>query len=405
MASLIAHTNSYFRPSAEALVPSEVEQCVALYECELAYSKCVWTLPEGFLSWEAFLVAVRRLDMTSSPGYPYMREATTNGQWLKHNGVECDHIQLLRLWHDVNLVWADEWDHVLRVFVKQEPHKKRKALENRWRLIMAAALPVQVCWQMLFGFLNDREIDEAYYIPSQQGLKMTGGGWKKYLDSWVAQGLTCGLDKSAWDWTAPFWAIMLDLRLRLRLGRGDGLGEWYEKAQLLYHRMFVDVKLILSDGTILRQVVPGVMKSGCVNTISINSHCQVFVHIIVARDQGLPVHPLPACVGDDTLQDVMHTQNLEVYRRYGVVVKSVSDAIEFVGHEFHHDGPRPMYIQKHFKKLRYVSEENLAQYLDSMARMYCHTEWYQFWEKLARALGYNLPLSQQAYQFWYDFAD
>lgn len=343
--------------------------------------------------------------MQSSPGYPYQREATTNGQWLKWNGVNCDAMQLERLWFDVCQVFDDTWDHVLRVFVKQEPHKKRKVQENRWRLIMASSLPVQVAWQMVFGGLNDLEIDQSYYIPSQQGIVLVGGGWKKYKDSWVEQGLTCGLDKSAWDWTAPIWALRLDLELRYRLGRGRGLDKWREAASLLYHRMFDDVKLILSDGSMFRQTVPGIMKSGCVNTISTNSHCQVFVHIVVALDQGLPVYPLPACVGDDTLQSEIHTQDLNAYRRYGVVVKSATDTVEFVGHEFRDSGPHPMYIQKHFKKLCYVEEENLAAYLDSMARMYCHTEWFAFWERMAEILGFNLPLSRQAYLYWYDHTD
>lgn len=376
-----------------------------LYECEHAYRKCVWTLDPDFLSRDCFDKAVLRLDMQSSPGYPYQREATTNGQWLKWNGVCCDTMQLERLWFDVRSVLDDSWDHVLRVFVKQEPHKKRKALENRWRLIMASALPVQVAWQMVFGKLNDLEIAQSYFIPSQQGIVLVGGGWKKYRDSWVEQNLTCGLDKSAWDWTAPVWALWLDLELRARLGRGRGLDKWRETASLLYRRMFDDVKLILSDGSMFRQTVPGIMKSGCVNTISTNSHCQVFVHIVVALDQNLPIYPLPACVGDDTLQSDVHTQDLDAYRRYGVVVKTATDTIEFVGHEFRDSGPCPMYIQKHLKKLQYVEEENLAAYLDSMARMYCHTEWYFFWERMSEILGYGLPLSHQSYLYWYDHSD
>lgn len=360
-------------------------------------------MQDDFLSWKAFGAAIRRLDMTSSPGYPYMREATTNALWLKWDGVNVDSMQKQRLWHDVQLVLSDEFEGYLRVFVKQEPHKQRKMLDKRWRLIVASSLPVQVAWHMLFYQLNDLEIDNSYEIPSQQGILLVKGGWRQYYNSWVERGLVCGLDKSAWDWTAPKWAIDMDLELRRRLGRGDKMDEWHRIAKSLYRRMFEDPKLILSDGTVYQQKVPGIMKSGCVNTISTNSHCQVFVHLAVCIENNLPMYPLPVCCGDDTLQAVVHVNDLEAYRRFGVVVKSASDNIEFVGHEFDARGPQPMYILKHLKKVQYTTDEILSQYLDSMARMYTHSDYYVVWETLAEELGIDLPMSRESYTYWYDY--
>lgn len=332
-----------------------------------------------------------------------MKEATTNAQWLKWDGVNVDEIQKHRLWFDVQKVLADDFDTFLRVFIKQEPHKYKKAVAGRWRLIVASSLPVQVAWHMLFSILNDVEIEQTYNIPSQQGVLLVKGGWKQYYRSWQERGLTCGLDKSAWDWTAPKWAIDMDLDLRYRLCRGNEKEKWHQIARGLYRHMFEDPKLILSDGTIYQQKVPGVMKSGCVNTISINSHCQVFLHLAVCFDNGWPIHPLPVCCGDDTLQSHIHVHDLDAYRRYGVVVKSASTNMEFVGHEFNDHGPQPMYVLKHLKKLRYVSDDILPQYLDSMARMYVHSPYYIIWESIARELGIDLPFSKSAYEYWYDF--
>lgn len=343
--------------------------------------------------------------MTSSPGYPYMREATTNGQWLHWNGIECDRIQLERLWYDVQMVLEDRWEHRIRVFIKQEPHKISKAREGRWRLIMASSLCVQLVWHMLFDYLNDKEIAESYHIPSQQGLVLVGGGWKRYRKSWVEQGLTVGLDKSAWDWTAPFWCVRMNLELRQRLGRGEKLGEWRKLAELMYRHMFEHPILVLSDGTMLRQLIPGIMKSGCVNTISDNGHDQQFIHCAVAEAQGIEYDPYPPACGDDTLQHPKHTQDLAYYRNFGVQVKSVSEDIEFVGHEFTANGPHPLYFSKHLKKLQYVPDDVLPQYLDSMARMYVHTRYYDIWETMANVAGCPLPLSKSAYLYWYDYAD
>lgn len=343
--------------------------------------------------------------MKSSPGLPYMLEATSNGLWLKWNGVEFDSMQVERLWYDVQLVLKDEWEHVLRVFIKQEPHKTTKAKEGRWRLIMASSLCVQIVWHMLFDYLNDIEISKAYEIPSQQGLVLVGGGWKRFRRSWVEQGTTVGLDKSAWDWTAPRWCIDMDLELRGRLGRGNRLDEWMKLAALLYRHMFDHPTLVLSDGSRFRQVIPGIMKSGCVNTISTNSHCQQFIHCLVAEEIGISYEPFPPACGDDTLQHPRHTVDLALYGKYGVVVKTVSEDIEFVGHEFTACGPHPLYFSKHLKKLQYIPDDILGQYLDSMARMYVHTRYFDIWEHVARVAKLPLPLSKAAYAFWYDHCE
>lgn len=373
---------------------------------ELAYASARWRLPDNWDSFEKFEEAVRHLDMTSSPGLPYMREATTNGQWLKWNGIQADHCQLMRLWYDVQCVLNGEAGaQLIRVFVKQEPTKKTKVEEGRWRLIMASALSVQVAWHMLFAYQNDREIQQSYFIPSQQGLQMVGGGWKRYRSQWQNLGVTQGLDKSAWDWTMPWWIIEMDLEFRLRTGNGSQLGQWHRVAKMLYDRMFKDPVLVLSDGRMFRQTIPGVMKSGCVNTISTNSHGQCIIHCAVCYDLGMEINPMCRACGDDTLQHPKHCYDILAYRKYGIVVKSASDAMEFVGHEFTANGPHPLYMIKHLKKIQYVPEEHMAQYLDSMARMYVHTRYFDLWQSIANASGYDLPLSRDAYLFWYDYSD
>lgn len=373
---------------------------------EKAYQKAIWTLPDDFDSRETFERVVRRLEMLASPGYPYNQEATTNGQWLKWNGLHADPIQLERLWYDVRLVMNNEFQMYLRVFIKMEPHKKGKVQAKRWRLIVAAPLAVQVAWQMMFHYMNDVEIDQAYYIPSQQGLTLVGGGWSMFRRSWRERGLTGSLDKSAWDWTAPKWALDLDLEFRRRLARGSRISDWYKISKDLYENMFGNPIWMLTTGDLYKQIYPGIMKSGCVNTISTNSHCQVMLHLLVCFDANVAREPLPVCCGDDTLNHPMHLTLKENYSRYGIQIKAISETMEFMGHVFKEDGPRPSYVMKHLFKLPYTSDAILPEYLDSMARMYVHEEeLFRFWETLARNNGTPLPLSRQAYLFWYNYAD
>lgn len=399
------HTNRYFKQSATSAIPSDHEKDAILYHMELAYDQSRWTLPDDFMSRDGFERSLKRVDMTSSPGWPYCKEKPTNGEWLRHNGLECDRIQVERLWYDTQTVLNGKWDNYLKTFVKGEPHKRTKVDEGRWRLIMAASLPVQMAWHMLFDYMNDVEIKKAYYIPSQQGLKLPGGHWKLYRQQWLHAGYDCGLDKSAWDWTAPYWALKLDLEFRFRMGRGRRMAEWRNIAETLFSQMFVNPVVILSDGSLWQQTVPGIMKSGCVTTISSNSHMQVMLHLLACWDSGVSIHPFPVACGDDTLQTLAQSSNLEAYTKYGVVVKQASSGLEFVGHDFLETGPWPVYMDKHIKKLGYVAEEILPQYLDSMARMYVHTPFFEVWQELAERLVDGLPLSKQAYLYWYDVSE
>lgn len=395
----------YFRPSTDSEIsPSSQLQQKILYQAEQIYRPVVWVLRDDFDSYDAFILAVRGLDKTSSPGHPYTKQAPTTGIWLKWNGIEADYTRLQQLWIDVQMVMTGEYNSILRTFIKQEPHKIRKVQENRHRLIIASPLCVQVAWHMMFDAMNDLEIQECYNIPSQQGLVLTGGGWKQFTQQWKSKGLTAGLDISAWDWTAPRWALAMDLEFRKRMGRGHRLEEWHTISSRLYHQMFDNPTIITSGGQLFKQVVPGIMKSGCVNTISTNSHCQIFIHLAVCHHRGVSIHPVPVACGDDTLQHLAHTEDLTTYRKMGLQIKFVSETTEFVGHEFKPE-PHPCYWLKHIFKLHYVEDEHLPTYLDAMARMYCHTDYYWFWNDVALDLGCPLQHSRTAYKYWYDYSD
>lgn len=370
---------------------------------EKAYEKVIWRVADDFDSYDSFLKAVDRLDLSSSPGYPYCKEAPTNREWLRHDGLFADRIQLARLWSDVQMVMAGKYEHFVRVFIKEEPLKRSKLADQRWRLILASSLPVQVFWHMLFDAMNDREVANAYFIPSQHGFVPVGGGWKQFFQQWRSQGKLCGVDKIAWDWSCPYWLLEAELNFRIRMGRGARMQDWTGHAQRMYKDMFVTTKLILSSGQVYEQRVPGVMKSGCVNTISTNGHCQLIAHVAFCIETHIDPHPLPSACGDDTLQHLKHDLLKSVYERHGIGIKSISDTAEFMGHEHTSTGPKPLYLLKHLFKMRYVPDEILPQYLDSMARMYTHAEEFSIWEHLAMENNTPLPLSRQAYRYWYDY--
>lgn len=375
---------------------------------ETAYARIRTELPEDCFSYDHFFRTLKKLENTSSPGHPFSREAPTIGEWLGFDGVGFDMMQVNRLWHMVSALMQGDDEQILTVFIKEEPHKVEKVESGRWRLIIAFPLHVQVLWHMLFDQQNDLEIENAYHLPSQQGIILNAGGWRTYLNQWRARGYDVGLDKRAWDWTVPGWLLDLDLEFRQRLVLGDHKSEWVRLSNKVYQMAFGNPILMLSDGALLRQVHPGVMKSGCVNTISSNSHMQVMVHILACEDQGVSHEPLPVCCGDDTLQCSWQATDLEAYARYGAIVKSASADLEFVGLEFTSGGPIPLYMEKHLYSLCFVKDsfesELVIQWLDSMLRYYSYSGYRQLWRDFARRLGVAHRLhSDEYYRAWYEY--
>lgn len=394
--------SGYYRRTAGLQEPSSAVKERVLYIMEKAYSRVITDVPDDFDSRDNFIRCLQRIERKSSPGWPYMLRASTNGQWLGWNNLEYDPLRVEELWNDVRMAIDMDEDWYLRCFIKQEPHKKSKVAENRWRLILAGPLHIQLIWHMLFGDFNDKEIECAYHIPSQQGIVLVNGGWRDFYRLWRRRGYDTGLDKTAWDWTTPYFLLEMDLELRTRLMRGKRVGEWRRLAQRMYDGMFKHARIMMSDGTLYEQLYPGIMKSGCVNTISTNSHMQIMVHILYCLEVGIDVYPLPVACGDDTLQRLDQALHLDVYAKFGSIVKSASDGLEFVGHDFLDNGPEPLYLGKHITKFTRVKDEYMAEYLDSMARLYCRRQYmFDFWQAMAKEFGVTL-LSRDYYLYWYD---
>lgn len=387
--------------ATNACIPDLELQERVLNKTEEWYAPVRWKLPDNYLSKEVFKTVLRRLDFSSSPGYPYCKRKQTIGEWLGFDGFQFDPVQVDLLWMDVQRAILGESELIMRVFIKQEPHKAAKAVEGRWRLIMAFPLAHQVLWHMLFDYMNDLEITKAAEIPSQQGIVLYGGAWKSHLARWKQQGYDTGLDKSAWDWTYTYWLMQMDLQLRYRTGRGFKMMEWFQLATREYELAFgVGAKFITTDGYELEQLVPGLMKSGSVNTISSNSHAQAMLHALVCIEGGVDPDPYPACCGDDTLQK-MSQALIPLYEKYGVVVKSASEGMEFIGHEFLDSGPQPLYMRKHLNRFLHMKDEYLGDYLDGMSRLYAKTPYFEFWSWLGDVYDVPVP-SKQYVNNWYD---
>lgn len=401
MESLTSHSE-FFKDSVLCKSePTEDEKNTILFCMEKAYDVVRCDMINWF-SYKNFRAVLGLLEKSSSPGYGFSRDSPTIGEWLGFDGVDYNENRVSILWSRVLFLYNEpNIDALWKVFIKREPHKITKMNSKRWRLIQCCPLDVQVLWHLVFAKQNEMEIVHVLEIPSVQGFVLPYGGWKLHFNQWQDQKLFYGSDKTAWDWTVKEWMIELDLEFRQRLITTDD--DWREQATKLYNNAFYDTRLILSNGDIYQQDYPGVMKSGCVNTISTNGHCQVMLHILYSIRKGISIMPLPKVVGDDTLQDEEHAVDVELYESFGVKIKSVSDTLEFLGRQWDSSGPRPMYLSKHLFAICYKKEQYVGEILDAYLREYVNTEEFEFWCKLVKELGFGgFVHSKSYYKFWMD---
>lgn len=330
---------------------------------EFLYAPVAWRIPDDFLQFSHYQrIVLNNLEWTSSPGYPYMLEATTNGQYfgfVEGAGVSQD--KLMQVWELVKQRLSGSSPDPIRLFIKPEPHKEKKILKKAFRLISSVSVVDQIIDQMLFGTMNDLLVEEVLEVPSKAGWTPYCGGWKIMpVRNWMS------MDKSGWDWTARLWLFHLTFELRKRLCRTSGplLEQWVTMASRRYAELFVDPLFITSGGTLLRQKKPGVMKSGSVLTISDNSIMQVILHLRVCLENDWNIGDIYS-MGDDTIQE--RPDNLEEYlEKIGqyCIVKDCRKAVEFAGHRFEGSRVEPLYLGKHAFQLLHANpkfEEEIAE--------------------------------------------
>jgi hypothetical protein len=397
--SFSAHSERALKARNNHKPPSAVELDFVLYSSEQLYDDARWTLEDDWLEYTGFLRAIERLDKASSPGWPLMREKPTIGEWLEWDGHRAGDVPLQRLWLMVKSVLKGEFEHLFRVFVKDEPHTIKKRDEGRWRLIIASSLPVQMVWQMTFSTMNDLEILKAGVLPSVQGYVSSGGGWKFFYKRCKTHNLTTCLDKSSWDWLAPAWVFQADLLLRYRLCNNPN-PKWFQVATMLYRDAFADAKLLFSSGDVYQQQFGGFMKSGVLNTISTNSHCQVFIHLLASLRCGVTATGILAC-GDDTIQEpIVSPDYQDELEKAGCSVKICTDErIEFMGYEYGPE-PEPLYFAKHVNSIATTKPDDLPDTLGSYARMYAYSDKFVFWQQLSARLGCAIP-SREFCRYWF----
>lgn len=227
-----------------------------------------------------------RIKPSSGPGVPLSRLGASNAKLL-----ETDRSLVVEaVLHRFNLLTGkipDSPEQILlggfcdpvRLFVKSEPHNKKKFLTKRWRLIANLGLVDIIIEKLLFDKQNKREIANWRSCPSTPGinlsspieLKAFGGRIMKISNNLET---AASADVTGFDWSVQEWELYFDAKARLKLMNCP-------KGSLLERIIFNRIKClcrpvyVLPSGDLLQQTHPGVQKSGSNNTSSTNSRIRV----------------------------------------------------------------------------------------------------------------------------------
>lgn len=191
------------------------------------------------------------------------------------------------------------------------------------------------------------------------------------------------VDKTQWDWTMPGWVIRAYVEKKLAqmtVETGDPFVSVYKWIvwQRLAEVLGPNSRFRMSNGLEWIQEVWGLMKSGWILTLSLNSDAQHSQHCVAwmrfcnetGRELGTP--PMCWAMGDDILMKADLTdEEVEQFKFWlestGCLVKKIERNREFCGFTFHsNDRVEPLYPDKHQFILRSlegkVEQETLLSY-------------------------------------------
>lgn len=285
------------------------------------------------------------------------------------------------MWEVVQQRIAGSPPDPIRLFVKPEAHSAKKLAEERYRLISSVSVVDQIIDHMLFGDMNDGLIKNWHQVPNKPGWSIFNGGWRFMpQETWIAT------DASSWDWTVRPWLLELVLELRVALCV-NVTQEWADLAGQRYRELYTNPTFITSGGLKLRQTTPGVMKSGCVNTISDNSLMQCLLHARVSLELEIPIEPL-FTMGDDRLQRPMERQReyFDLTNQF-CILKSVSRVNEFAGFRFKGRRVEPVHKGKHAFNLLHMDDAVVNEMGLSYVLNYHRSYFASWFEELFHEMG------------------
>lgn len=301
----------------------------------------------------------------SSPGYPWMQLGKSNADLIKESPytenvmqevgdrlkllASCDFNLRSRLSCDPLAAVRMGLCDPVRVFIKNEPHKEKKATVGRWRIICSVSLVDQIVEKLIYWGQDDFEKNHWKLVPSKPGMGLDSDtdldALRQYSD--VNQ-LSVGSDASGFDITQPAFLVRGDQKVRELLAT-DATPEWLNAGRN-YTECMIHKVLITSDGKSYVRQIPGGMASGRFVTASSNSRSRGIIHAWCAKLTSRV--PRFMTMGDDCVErrtlpaDVLARV---VYEVFGVKLTDIEDdcsSFSFCSHRFSKSSVVPENVEK-----------------------------------------------------------
>jgi hypothetical protein len=308
--------------------------------------------------------------MDSSPGYPLSDLANTNAELVSKHGdllfnLVLDRINKLCELEEYNQ--SDLRDYILngytdpiRIFIKVEPHKRKKILLRRYRIISSVSVIDQVVDRVLFGDQCNSETFNWPKTPSKSGTGLSTDEQQRML--YVVLKKLCDKlvtsDVSGWDWNFKEWQYWAEY-IRTLMVWGYDFDTAYDYAYspnfktmpkvlkvAWYRTKFLSYNYFgLSNGELLTHGPPGIQKSGSLKTLSTNSAQRALLAMLIFDEDA-------NTMGDDAIEawhreQFKDTEFISAYLEWGFILTDVKlvvndEPLDFCSHQIYEDRAVPV---------------------------------------------------------------
>jgi hypothetical protein len=219
----------------------------------------------------------------------------------------------------------------VRVFIKQEPHKRSKLVDKRYRLIFAVSLVDSLLERVVYQKRCKFEIESWATCPSKPGMGADDEGLsslRAQLLDLLGKGCILDTDVSGWDWQLKWWIMYCGLFVDFIVMEVPPNSDYFE---IMFNHELCAARPVfsLSDGTLLQLIRALIMLSGRFVTSFRNSKCRVFIAKLAGSHKAM-------AMGDDCCEGLPVDLVDVVLSRYasfgyeGKIEHRVSTSIEGV---------------------------------------------------------------------------
>jgi hypothetical protein len=304
---------------------------------------------------------------------------------------------------------------VLRVFQKAGPEKQARVDSGMGRLITGDALDKLLMNHAVFEEFRNSMVDNWQKSPVKYCFSPLVPGHISHVAGMFKGRKISANDKPCWDFSV--FKYMFEMAQQTVKGLAvqpsgmtdDAYAAYLCDVDKCFEAKYKDCVYRLSNGECYTSIWEGIMKSGWLLTIDVNSICQLLLDNLVKirmgeTDKQILADPIVAG-GDDTLQsfreDFDKTKYLAVAKSLGFEMSPFEEHKNFNGCEFFStrfylkDGTWTFKAQrftKHVKALRTTKLKDLASALSShMVNHVWDTNKYNFFKNMFMTLRKSHP--------------